>query len=136
MSSIVACSRMTWPVIGTLRPFTTSASRRSTRNCMSTSSSGGGVSVPQKEQRLLADLLHAHEMSAWWWVGRALAKGARDHEPVGRERVAERGVAESRLGDRGVHERRIAKRQIEGTRWSRIEVRDHIRGENRGAPGE
>src|SRR2546423_10555434 len=101
-SRTAACSRMTWLVIGTFLPLTMRASRRSTRNCMSTSPSRGdikcnrcahrsllvdtlrastAVSVPQEQQLLLTDLLDARDLDEGRYRGRMFGVRPRAAEP-------------------------------------------------------
>src|SRR5207248_11501394 len=84
-SRTAACSSMMLLVIGTFRALTTSASSRSTRNCMSTAPSRSRLSVPQEHDVLLANLLHADRDRVWRKGRRVLAKEPRDDQRLRRE---------------------------------------------------
>src|SRR5436309_1622178 len=109
-SSIAACSSMTLFVIGTFRALTTSASRRSTRNWMSMSSSRSGLRVPQEQQRFLPDVLHAHDREVGRQCGTMLAQHAGDDDGTGRE--------------------------LERPGWRAVEIAEDVRGDDRCALGE
>src|SRR5947209_317384 len=104
---------MTWLVIGTFRPLTTRASRRSTRNCMSTSPSRSEARVPQEKQRFLADLCRAYDTRAWRGCGRMLLVKTRHYKCIGGQSRGEAGVRQSRIRELDVDERWIAEREIE-----------------------
>src|SRR5438309_329930 len=84
MSSTVACSRMTWLVIGSLRAFTTSASSRSTRYWISTLPSRSANIVLEQQDGLFADLLAPRDPQARRDRRKVLPEGARHEDPVGR----------------------------------------------------
>src|SRR5712692_9889856 len=130
-SSRVACSRMTWLVIGTLRALTTSASRRSTRNWMSdTSPSRSSVIVLQEEERLLTDLFRPHQPGGGRERRRMLFQDARDDESVRRERSLEPRLAERRLEDGDVGERRIAEHEVVRSGRGLLDEREHVGGDD------
>src|SRR3989442_8040773 len=151
-SSTAACSRMTWPVIGSLRPLTISASRRSTRNWISTSSSGspvrviaglsgrrssspigvlGAEPVAQEEQALLADPLLPHHARVGRRRGQVLAVRTGHEECVAGERRTKARVSEGRFRRRNIRERRIAKHEIELSAVPRAEKADHAGADDR-----
>src|SRR5438552_10902584 len=100
---------MTWLVIGTFRPLTTRASRRSTRNCMSTSPSRSEARVPQEKQRFLADLCRAYDTRAWRGCGRMLLVKTRHYKCIGRQSRGEAGVRQRRIREHDVGQRGIAQ---------------------------
>src|SRR5437016_14361173 len=99
---------MTWLVIGTFRPLTTRASRRSTRNCMSTSPSRSEARVPQEKQRFLADLCRAYDTRAWRGCGRMLLVKTRHYKCIGGQSRGEAGVPQRRHRQPDVREGWIA----------------------------
>src|SRR6476660_1522113 len=125
-SSTAACSRMTWLVIGTFLPLTMRASRRSTRNCMSTSPSRSRVNVPQEKELLLTDLLDAREMDEGRDGRHVLAVSSRDDQAIGSDSGSEPVMTQRRLGYPDVGERRVAEHDIERPARARVEVRDHV----------
>src|SRR5437773_9474969 len=135
-SRTAACSRMMLLVIGTFRALTTSASSRSTRNCMSKSPSRSGLSVPQEQQSLFTDLLHAHRLRARWQGRRMFAQEPRDDERTGREGAAQAGVRERFLQLHHIRERRIRERERERTSRPRGEVARDVGGDDRPARQE
>src|SRR6266508_6660571 len=162
MSRIAACSRMTWLVIGTLRAFTTSDSRRSTRNCMSNvtllprrhptaarpkairqaddgsagcriTALGSATVVAQEQQRLLADLLHAQATTRLGHFRLVLVYDSRDGVCHGRQRAHPMRVRERRLKDRDVRERRVAENDVVRSRERPIQESQYVRGDDLGA---
>src|SRR2546423_3174389 len=132
-SRTAACSRMTWLVIGTFLPLTTRASRRSTRNCMSTSPSRSAVNVPQEYELLLADLLDPCDVRRGRDRGHVFAVRAHDHEPVRSDRRSQRVMTQRGLGNADVGERWVAEHDLEWTAWPEVEVGDHVRGDDLGS---
>src|SRR5436309_6082765 len=126
-SRTAACSRMTWLVMGTFLPFTTRASIRSTRNCMSTSPSRSEARVPQEKECLLADLFRAHDTGARRRrMGMLLVK-PRHHERMGGKRGGEAGVRERRIGELDVGEGRVAEHEIERLNGWLVQERQDVR---------
>src|SRR5438552_8396802 len=115
---------MTWLVIGTFRPLTTRASRRSTRNCMSTSPSRSEARVPQEKQRFLADLCRAYDTRAWRGRGRMLLVKTRHYKCIGGQRRGEAGVRQSRIRELDVDGRWSAEPEIEVVRGGVVKGRE------------
>src|SRR5256885_2113687 len=147
-SRTAACSRMTWLVIGTFLPLTMRASRRSTRNCMSTSPSRSdikcnrcahrsllvdtlraspAVSVPQEQQLLLTDLLDARDLDEGRYRGRMFGVRPRDDEPVRSHSRSKPFMIQGRFRNSDVGERRVAKDEVERSERPGVEVRDDVR---------
>src|SRR5256885_14189210 len=101
-----ACSSMMLLVIGTFRALTTSASSRSTRNCMSTSPSRSRPSVPQEHDVLFANLLHAERDRLPRQDRGMFAEEPRDDQRVGREGGAKTRMPERRRETADIGERR------------------------------
>src|SRR6266542_7026044 len=162
MSRIAACSRMTWLVIGTLRAFTTSDSRRSTRNWMSkitllprrhptaagpkatrqaddgsagcrTTALRSSTVVSQEQQRLLADLLHTQQASPLRHPRLVFLQHPRDDVSFGCQRPCEMRMCERRLEDRHVREGRIAEHDVVPSGDRPLEESEYVRGDHLGA---